>query len=65
MGYESESSDEREMEISGESDEEDSSESVGDSDVFEVQLDSAQGGPNRHSDKISLVKWHITMLLLL
>lgn len=59
-----ESSDEREMEIRGESDEEDSSESVGDSDVIEVQLESAQGGPSRHSGKISFVKWHIMLLLL-
>ena len=36
-----ESSGESKMEISGESDEE--------SDVIEVQLDSAQAGPNRHS----------------
>lgn len=44
-----ESSGESKMEISGESDEESSSESDGDSDVIEVQLDSAQAGPNRHS----------------
>ena len=45
---------EHEMEVSGESDESDSSESVGDSDVIEVQLDNAHGGPNRHSGKIKL-----------
>mgnify|MGYP000462376058 CR=1 FL=1 len=44
---EMESSDESEMEVSGESDE-------GDSDVIEVQLDNAHGGPNRHSGKIKL-----------
>ena len=51
-----ESSDESEMEVSGESDEGDSSESVGNSDVIEVhaQLDNADGGPNRHSGKIKL-----------
>ena len=48
-----ESSDESEMEVSGESDEDDSSESVGDSDVVEVQLDNGQGEPHRHSGKIS------------
>ena len=45
---------EREMEVSGESDEGDSSESVGNSDVIEVQLDNPHGGPNRHSGKIKL-----------
>ena len=48
MESETESSDESEMEISGESDEEDNSESGGDSDVNEVQLDSAQARPSRH-----------------
>ena len=45
---------EREMESSDESEMEVSGESVGDSDVIEVQLDNAHGGPNRHSGKIKL-----------
>ena len=53
---EKEGSGESEMEISGESDEESSSESSGDSDVIDVQLDSAEAGPNRHSGKISTRK---------
>ena len=56
MESEKEGSSESEMEIGGESDEENSSESSEDSDVIDVQSDSARAGPNRHSGKISTCK---------